>query len=72
MVGGPAVLGFHPVVALVASFVAAYLDVAWRERKIWPWDVIGDLKLIAQPFKAIRKLKVSVGAGSDDQQSKVA
>jgi len=72
MVGGPAVLGFHPVMALVASFAAAYLDVGWREHKIWPWDLIGDLKQVGQPFKVISKLKVSVGDGADDQQSKAA
>lgn len=72
IVGGPAVLGFHPIMALVASFLAAYLDVGWREHKIWPWDLIGDLKQVGQPFKAISKLKVSVGGGTDGQQSKAA
>ena len=73
MVGGPAVLGFHPVMALVASFAAAYLDVGWREHKIWPWDIIGDLKQVGQPFKAISKLKVSVNSdGADGQQSEAA
>ena len=72
MVGGPAVLGFHPVMALVASFAAAYLDVAWQEHKVWPWDIIRDLKKVAQPFKAIRKLKVSVDDGSDEEHSRAA
>ena len=72
MVGGPAVLGFHPVVALVASFAAAYIDVAWQEHKVWPWDIIGDLKVVAQPFKAIRNIKVSVDESSDEQDSRAA
>ncbi|MCH7971446.1 MAG: hypothetical protein IH960_10480 [Chloroflexi bacterium] len=72
MVGGPAVLGFHPIVALVASFAAAYLDVAWREHKVWPWDIIGDLKKVGQPFRAIRKIKVSVDDGSGEKRSRAA
>ena len=72
MVGGPAVLGFHPIVALVASFAAAYLDVAWQEHKVWPWDIIGDLKKIGQPFRAIRKIKVSVDDRLDDEHSRAA
>ena len=72
MVGGPAVLGFHPVVALVASFAAAYIDVAWQEHKVWPWDIIGDLKRVAEPFKAIRNIKVSVDEGSEEHDSRAA
>ena len=72
MVGGPAVLGFHPIMALVASFAVAYFDVAWQEHKVWPWDIIGDLKKVAQPFKAIRKIKVSVDDGSDGRHSRAA
>ena len=72
MVGGPAVLGFHPIMALVASFAAAYLDVAWQEHKFWPWDIIGDLKVVAQPFKAIRNIRVSVDEGSDEHHSRAA
>ena len=72
IVGGPAVLGFHPVAALVGSFAAVYLDIAWKEHKVWPWDLISDLKIVGQPFKAISKLKVSVDNGSDNQQSKAA
>lgn len=72
MVGGPAVLGFHPIVALVASFAAAYLDVAWQEHKVWPWDIIGDLKKVGQPFRAIRKIKVSVDDRSDEKRSRAA
>ena len=75
VVGGPAVLGFHPVMALVASFAAAYLDVAWQEHKIWPWDIIGDLKLVGQPFKAVSKLKISLNndqSDSDNQRSRAA
>ena len=72
MVGGPILLGFHPVAALVSSFAAVYLDVSWQERKIWPWDVIGDLKQVGQPFKAIAKLKVFADSESGDQQSKAA
>ena len=72
MVGGPAVLGFHPIMALVASFAAAYFDIAWQEHKFWPWDIIGDLKVVTQPFKAIRSIRVSVDEASDDQFSKAA
>ena len=78
LAGGPAVLGLHPVAAMIASFAAIYVDVAWREHKIWPWDIIGDLKQVGEPFKAVSKLKISVGnnatssSESDSQESKVA
>ena len=72
MVGGPAVLGFHPAVAIIGSFFAAYLDVAWKERKVWPWDIVGDLKAVGQPFKAISKLKITTDSDSEGQQSKAA
>ena len=72
MVGGPVVLGFHPITALVASFAAGYLDIAWQERKFWPWNIIGELKVVAQPFKAIRSIRVSVEEESDEQFSKAA
>ena len=72
MVGGPAVLGFHPIMAQVASFAAAYLDVAWQEHKVWPWDIIGDLKHVVQPFKAIRNIKLSVDEASDEHDSRAA
>ena len=75
MVGGPAVLGFHPVMALVASFAAAYLDVAWREHKVWPWDIIVDLRQVTRPFKLVSKFKISVDSDQSDsteQQSRAA
>jgi hypothetical protein len=72
MIAGPLVLGFHPVVAMIAAFSSVYLDVAWKERKILPWDIIGDLKQISQPFKAIANLKVSVQDEPDNQKSKAA
>ena len=70
--GGPIIFGLHPVAALVASFAAIYLDVAWREHKIWPWDIIRDLKQVGEPFKAVSKIKISVGSDSDEQKSKAA
>ena len=75
MVGGPAVLGFHPIMALVASFAAAYLDVAWREHKVWPWDIIVDLRQATRPLKVVTKFKVSVDNDQSDateQQSRAA
>lgn len=70
--GGPVVMGLHPVAAMIASFAAVYLDVAWQERKIWPWDIVGDLKQIGEPFKVVSKLKISMANGSDEQKSKAA
>jgi len=70
--GGPAVMGLHPITAMIGSFASIYLDVAWREHKIWPWDIIGDLKQVGEPFKAISKFKISVGSESSDEQSKAA
>ena len=70
--GGPAVLGLHPIAAMISAFAAVYLDVAWREHLVWPWDIIGDLKHVGEPFKAVSKLKISVGSDSDEQHSKVA
>lgn len=61
VVGGPIILGVHPFAALIASFAAVYVDVAWQERKIWPWAVIDELKLIGRPFKLVQRVKVSVG-----------
>lgn len=72
LIAGPAVMGLHPFVAGIASFVAIYLDVAWREHKVWPWDIIGDLKQVGEPFKAVSKLKISIGSESGDQKSKAA
>lgn len=75
VVGGPLVLGLHPIAALVASFTAVYVDVAWQEHKIWPWDIIRDIQQVVQPFKAVSKLKISVtggDSGSDDRRSRTA
>ena len=69
--GGPAVLGLHPIAAMISSFAAVYLDVAWREHKIWPWDLIGDLKQVGEPFKAVSKLKISVGSNSASDSSDI-
>ena len=65
--GGPMVLGLHPFAALIASFTAVYLDVAWQERKLWPWTVIKDLQLLARPFKAVPRVKVSVGGDESEK-----
>ncbi|MDA1279450.1 MAG: hypothetical protein O3B95_05335 [Chloroflexi bacterium] len=75
--GGPAVMGLHPIAAMISSFIAVYLDVAWREHKIWPWDIIRDLKQVGEPLKVFSRLKVSVGRNSadsstDTKQSKAA
>ena len=77
VVGGPMVMGLHPIAAMISSFAAVYLDVAWREHKVWPWDIIGDLKQVGEPFKAVSKLKISLGnnsadSASDAEQSKAA
>lgn len=67
MIGGPVAYGLHPVTALVASFAAIYLQTAWTEKKIWPWEVISDLRAIKRLFKSVPMLKVSLG--SDDKQT---
>jgi hypothetical protein len=73
LAGGPVVMGLHPIAAMVASFVTIYADVAWKEHKFWPWDIIGDLKQVGEPFKAVSKLRVfSLGSDSDEQKSKAA
>ncbi len=69
LVGGPIVLGLHPFAALIASFAAVYLDVAWQERKLWPWTVIEDLQQIARPFKVVQRVKVSVGEVGEEIQA---
>jgi len=74
-VGGPIVLGLHPFAALIASFAAVYIDIAWQERKIWPWAVIEDLQQLARPFKLMKKVKVSVGgeeAGENQTTERIA
>jgi hypothetical protein len=71
--GGPVVMGLHPFAALIGSFVTVYLDVAWKEHKILPWDIIRDLKQVGEPFKAVSKLRVfSAGSDSDEQKLKAA
>lgn len=61
IVGGPTILGLHPFAALIASFAAVYVDVAWQEKKITPWAIIDDLQLLGRPFKFVQKVKVSLG-----------
>ena len=67
MIGGPVAYGLHPVTALVASFAAIYLHTAWAEKKIWPWDIISDLRAVKGVFRSVPGLKVSLD--SDNKQT---
>lgn len=59
MVGGPAAYGLHPVTALVASFAAVYLHTAWAEKKVRPWEIIGELSTIMGPIKSVPSMRRS-------------
>ena len=67
MVGGPAAYGLHPVTALVASFTAIYLHTGWVEKKVWPWEIIGDLNSLKTRFRSVPTPKVS--SGKDTEQA---
>ncbi len=51
MAGGPIAYGLHPVTALVASFAAVYLNTAWVEKKVWPWEIIDELNTVTGSIK---------------------
>ena len=84
MAGGPVAYGLHPVTALVASFAAVYLHTAWAEKKVKPWEIIGELNTVTDTLKGSvqgpikNSIKSSINAvptvklslGSDEKESK--
>lgn len=60
--GGPAAYGLHPVTALVSSFIAVYLHTAWAEKKVWPWEIIGELDSLKSALETVPVFRISIGS----------